>query len=64
MHFPLISTLRSRYIPEEARTAVLNLVRIPLNLIVVVILLKVRAGPSVLSCLRARTDVFRCRANA
>jgi MFS transporter, MFS domain-containing protein family, molybdate-anion transporter len=42
LHFPLISTLRSRFIPEEARSAVLNLVRIPLNLIVVVILLKVR----------------------
>ena len=41
LHFPLISTLRSRYIPEESRSAVLNLVRIPLNLIVVVILLKV-----------------------
>ena len=44
LHFPLISTLRSRYIPEDSRAAVLNLVRIPLNLIVVVILLKVRRG--------------------
>jgi len=44
IHFPLISTLRSRYIPEDSRSAVLNLVRIPLNLLVCIILLKVRGG--------------------
>ena len=49
IHFPLISTLRSRYIPEDSRSAVLNLVRIPLNLLVCIILLKVRGrspGPA------------------
>ena len=41
MHWPLSGTLRSKYIPEESRSAVMNLMRVPLNLIVVVVLFKV-----------------------
>jgi len=38
LHFVCIGTLRSRYIPEESRSGVMNFFRIPLNIIVVVIL--------------------------
>jgi len=41
MHWPLTGTLKGKYIPEESRSAVMNLMRLPLNLIVVVVLLKV-----------------------
>jgi len=39
VYFPTIATIRSAYIPEESRSAVMNLFRIPLNLLVVMILL-------------------------
>ncbi|CAF2049364.1 unnamed protein product [Rotaria magnacalcarata] len=38
--WPAMATMRSKYIPEEARATVMNYFRIPLNFIVVVILLK------------------------
>jgi len=38
VHFPSIGTLRSRYIPEESRSAVMNFFRIPLNIFVIIIL--------------------------
>ncbi|CAF3621521.1 unnamed protein product [Rotaria sordida] len=38
--WPAMATMRSKYVPEEARATVLNYFRIPLNLIVVIILLK------------------------
>jgi len=38
LYFPTIGTLRSKYIPEESRSAVMNLFRVPLNLLVVGIL--------------------------
>lgn len=38
--WPAMATMRSKYVPEEARATVMNYFRIPLNLIVVVILLK------------------------
>lgn len=41
MHWPLTGTLKGKYIPEESRSAVMNLMRLPLNLIVVLVLLKV-----------------------
>jgi len=41
IHWPLTGTLKGKYIPEESRSAVMNLMRLPLNLIVVVVLLKV-----------------------
>jgi hypothetical protein len=37
-----MATMRSKYVPEEARATIMNYFRIPLNLIVVVILLKVK----------------------
>jgi MFS transporter, MFS domain-containing protein family, molybdate-anion transporter len=40
-YFPTAGVLRSRYIPEEARATIMNLFRVPLNLIVVVVLTKV-----------------------
>jgi len=39
VHFVCMGTLRSRYIPEESRSAVMNLFRVPLNVLVVAILL-------------------------
>jgi len=39
IHWVCISTLRSRYIPEESRSSVMNLFRVPLNVLVVAILL-------------------------
>jgi len=38
--WPAMATMRSKYVPEEARATVMNYFRIPLNLMVVVILLK------------------------
>ncbi|CAF0779867.1 unnamed protein product [Adineta steineri] len=38
--WPAMATMRSKYVPEEARATVMNYFRIPLNLIVVVILLR------------------------
>jgi MFS family permease len=38
VHFPCMGTLRSKYIPEESRSAVMNFFRIPLNLLVIAIL--------------------------
>jgi len=38
--WPAMAQMRSKYVPEEARATVMNYFRIPLNLIVVVILLK------------------------
>ncbi|CAF2513551.1 unnamed protein product [Rotaria sp. Silwood2] len=38
--WPAMATMRSKYVPEEARATVMNYFRIPLNLIVVIILLK------------------------
>jgi len=41
MYFPCLGTLRGRYIPEASRSAIMNLFRVPLNLLVVLVLLKV-----------------------
>jgi len=41
IHWPLSGTLRGIYVPEESRSAVMNLMRLPLNLIVVIVLIKV-----------------------
>jgi MFS family permease len=38
IYFPVIGIIRSKHIPEETRSAVMNLFRIPLNLIVVMAL--------------------------
>ncbi|CAF1037928.1 unnamed protein product, partial [Didymodactylos carnosus] len=38
--WPAMATMRSKYVPEEARSTIMNYFRVPLNLIVVVILLK------------------------
>ncbi|KAI9349206.1 hypothetical protein BDR26DRAFT_798976 [Obelidium mucronatum] len=38
LYFPAMSTVRSNYIPEAVRSSVMNIFRIPLNLIVCVIL--------------------------
>jgi hypothetical protein len=41
IYFPTLGTIRSKYVPEETRTSVMNLFRLPLNLIVVVVLANV-----------------------
>jgi len=38
LFWPSMGFLRSRYVPEEVRATVMNLFRIPLNIIVVVVL--------------------------
>jgi len=38
IHFVCIGTLRSQYIPEESRSGVMNLFRVPLNVLVVAVL--------------------------
>mmetsp|Transcript_5911 Transcript_5911/g.10486 ORF Transcript_5911/g.10486 Transcript_5911/m.10486 type:complete len:438 (-) Transcript_5911:679-1992(-) len=38
VYFPAMGTLRSRYVPEETRSAIMNFFRIPLNAIVVAML--------------------------
>lgn len=41
IYFPCAGTLRSKYIPEATRSAVMNFFRVPLNFLVVVVLVKV-----------------------
>jgi len=50
--WPCAMTLRGRYIPEKVRTTIMNFFRIPLNIIVVLVLLKVKELPvnTVLKC--------------
>jgi len=38
-------TLRGRYIPEEVRATIMNFFRIPINIIVVVVLLRIKFLP-------------------
>lgn len=45
IYFPALGSIRSRVIPEETRSTVMNLFRVPLNLIVVVVLLRVDSVP-------------------
>ena len=42
MYFPLIGTLRSKYIPDSHRSVIMNLFGIPLNLIVVSVFLSIK----------------------
>lgn len=41
MYFPCMGTLRSKYIPEATRAAIMNFFRVPLNFFVVVVLTQV-----------------------
>lgn len=41
IYFPTMGTLRSKYVPEATRATIMNIFRVPLNLIVVVVLLNV-----------------------
>lgn len=43
MYFPSIGTLRSKYIPSEQRSIIMNLFGIPLNLIVVSVFLSIKS---------------------
>ncbi|KAJ3119064.1 Molybdate-anion transporter [Nowakowskiella sp. JEL0407] len=42
LYFPSIGTLRGKFIPEEMRATIMNVFRIPLNLIVVVLLMNIK----------------------
>lgn len=42
MYFPLIGTLRSKYVPDSHRSVIMNLFGIPLNLIVVSVFLSIK----------------------
>ncbi|RKO87671.1 hypothetical protein BDK51DRAFT_2042, partial [Blyttiomyces helicus] len=48
LYFPSMGTIRGRFVPEETRSTVMNVFRIPLNLIVVAALLKVDSMSSAL----------------
>ncbi|XP_014671311.1 PREDICTED: molybdate-anion transporter-like [Priapulus caudatus] len=39
--WPALSTMRGKYVPEEARSTIMNLFRVPLNAVVILILLQV-----------------------
>jgi MFS family permease len=54
MFWPGIGTLRSKYIPEECRATVINLFRVPLNIIVCIVLYN-QGGMSVQSVFAACT---------
>jgi len=41
MFFPTLGCIKSEIIPEEVRSSVMNLFRVPMNAIVVVVLLKI-----------------------
>jgi len=41
MYWPCFGTMRGKYIPEDSRATIMNFFRVPLNLFVVVVLLKV-----------------------
>jgi hypothetical protein len=47
MFWPSMMTLRAKYVPEEQRSTIINLFRVPLNLFVCIILWKVRGAGSV-----------------
>jgi hypothetical protein len=42
--FPVMGSLRGKYIPDSTRATVMNVFRLPLNIIVVAILYKVNGG--------------------
>jgi len=46
LYFPMISTLRSEWIPERSRAAVMSLFRLPVNVVVVVVLVWSSQWPS------------------
>jgi len=41
MYWPCFGTLRGKFIPEDSRATIMNFFRVPVNLFVVVVLLKV-----------------------
>ena len=47
MYFPSVGVLRSEIIPESSRSTIMNFFRIPLNLLVAVVLVKVSSHPPV-----------------
>ena len=42
MYFPAVGTLRSRYLPDSHRGAVMNMFGVPLNALVVSVFLSIR----------------------
>jgi MFS family permease len=43
IYFPCMSSLRGKYIPEQTRSIIMNFFRIPLNILVIIVLLKVNS---------------------
>jgi hypothetical protein len=46
IYFPCFGFLKSKYLPEQCRSGVMNFFRVPLNIMVVAILLKVNSSSS------------------
>jgi len=44
LYFPTLGTLRSKYIPEDSRAAIMSFYRVPLNFVVVFTLIFVSIG--------------------
>jgi len=50
LFWPAMGVLRSKYVPESTRATVMNIFRVPLNLIVIILLVQDLALPSVFCC--------------
>jgi len=66
LYFPSIGILRSKFVPEDTRATIMNLFRVPLNLIVVLTLMKVNSVPFYVSfyvcgALIAASYYFACK---
>lgn len=46
--WPSIMKMRSQYIPEEARSTIMNFFRVPLNIFVCIVLYNVRISPVII----------------
>jgi len=50
LFWPAMGVLRSKYVPESTRATIMNIFRVPLNLIVIVLLVQDLALQSVFCC--------------
>ncbi|KAJ7369678.1 hypothetical protein OS493_037265 [Desmophyllum pertusum] len=50
LFWPAMGVLRSKYVPESTRATVMNIFRVPLNLIVIILLVQDLTLPSVFCC--------------
>lgn len=58
--WPSMMKLRSQYVPEESRSTIINLFRIPLNLFVCIMLYNVSSHSKLACLLTARNMLYIC----